>query len=208
VRRTGLLLAALLLLGGCGESEAPGAASPREAFELFVTAVNERDPDASGLVTRSLDEETRGSFVDAARQDLEPLRRGYRIIFDDTVGESTAVVAAQGDDHPGPGAAALTLVREDERWLVQPGTLDVIYGTSATGGTSAARPVVDFQVNAPSGDVTARMWIDTNEVRLRKQGDGRYVAGIKRLMPRLYSVVAYAKSGDRAGTIAWTFTAR
>jgi hypothetical protein len=208
VRRAVVLLAALLL-AGCGKTDdEPGAASPRETFELFVTAVNEGSPDSADLVTRRLDEETRKKFVDAVREDVKPLGRIHRVILEEVVGEKFAVVAAQGEEHPGPGAFASTLVRDGERWLIEPRGLDLVYGTSALADTPAAKPVVDFQVNTTDGDVQARMWIDGNEVRLRKQAGGTYVAGIKRLMPRLYSVVAFARVGDRVGAIAWTFTAR
>ena len=201
---TALALAALAGCGG-GGTEA-GAASPRAAFELFTARAAEGDSGAADLVTRKLDEDDRESFARAVRSDVEPLLRGSRVIFDRRLSDDLAVVAAQGDGHPGPGAYALVLVRDGERWLVEPNRLDLVSGASAVNGTSARRPVVDFRVNAeqrPRG----RMWLDDREVRVHEDPPRTFRAGVRQLEERVYTTVAFAQKGDRRGAVAWTFRA-
>jgi hypothetical protein len=205
--RRAVAVAAVAVLAGCGE-DAPRAGSPREAFRSFVTSVADRDSSAPDLVSRRLDENQREGFVAAKREDIAPWARDYRIIVDEQLGDEVAVVAAQGREHPGPGAYATVLVRDDDMWLVEPSLVDLIYGSSAISGTSAARPIVDFEVNELGGEVEeVRMWIDGREVRLRRDHEYRFLADIRRLQKRLYSVVALAKVGDETGAIAWTFKA-
>lgn len=199
---------ALVALAGCGGGGAEaGAASPRAAFELFTARAAKGDSGATDLVTRKLDEDDRESFARAVRSDVEPLLRGPRVIFDRRLSDDLAVVAAQGESHPGPGAYALVLVRDGESWFVEPNRLDLVYGASAVNGTSARKPVVDFRVNAeqrPRG----RMWLDDQEVRIREDPPRTFRAGVRLLEERLYSTVAFAQAGDRRGAVAWTFRAR
>ena len=202
-----------LAIGGCGEEDEPGAKSPRLAFELFVTGVLEDEAVAVDLVSRDLDEEERESFVRAARSDVEPLGRGYRIVFDRRVSDRVAIVAAQGESHPHPGAHAFVVVRDGETWFVEPNRADLVYGVSAVRGTTARRPVVDFQLNM-SGEhrrPRGRLWLDDREVRLREGPDAQlhtFRADVRLLERRMYSAVAYAEVGGRRGAIAWTFRVR
>jgi hypothetical protein len=199
---------ALVALAGCGGGgKEAGAASPREAFELFTARAAKGDSGATDFVTRELDEDDRESFARAVRADVEPLLRGSRIIFDRRLGDDVAVVAAQGEKHPEPGAYALVLARDGERWFVEPNRLDLVYGASAVNGTAARKPVVDFRVNAQQRP-TGRMWLDDQEVRLRVEPPRTFRAGVRLLEQRLYSTVAFAQVGDRRGAIAWTFRAR
>jgi hypothetical protein len=214
VRSAVALAAALLVLSGCGyEEDGSVAASPRETFELFVTAVVEGDAAAAGdLVSRELDEAERRSYIGAARRGIEPWGRGYRIIFEQVVGEAVAVVAAQGESHPGPGAYASVLVKDGDAWFVEPNRLQLVYGVSSGGGTAAAKPNVDFQVIVAGQDwrPEGRLWLDGNEVRLRHEPDAamhRFAARVRRLHKRFYSAVAFARVDDRRGAIAWMFRA-
>jgi hypothetical protein len=98
--RSALVLGALLAaLAGCGDEQSEGgAASPRVAFERFVTAVVRGDEAAGDQVSRDLDDDER-----AAHADIEAWGRDYRIIFDHVVEDGVAVVAAEGRNHPRPG---------------------------------------------------------------------------------------------------------
>ncbi len=161
-------------------------------------------------MSHDLDEKDRESFARAARTDVGPLRRGYRIIFDRRLSDDVAVVAAQADRHSGPGAKAFVLVRDGDAWFVAPNFAQLVYGESAVGGTSAAKPVVDFQVLTSGERPRGRLWLDDQEVRVREEPDPTsptFRADIGRLERRLYSVVAFAEVGDRRGAIAWTFHA-
>ncbi len=207
------LAAALAALAGCGNEQSErGAASPRVAFERFVAAVVQGDEAAGDQVSRKLDEDERESYVRAASEDIEAWGRDYRIIFDHVVEDGVAVVAAEGENHPRPGAYVSVLVNDGGTWFVEPNRLDLIYGVSATGGTEAAKPNVDFHVNIAGRDwhPAGRLWLDGSEVRLTHEhgpARHRFAAGIRRLHKRLYSAIAFARVGDRRAAIAWKFRA-
>jgi hypothetical protein len=213
VRSAVALMAVVAPLVGCGNEQSErGAASPRVAFERFVTAVVQGDEAAGDQVSRELDEDERESYVRAAREDIAAWGRDYRIIFDHVVEDGVAVVAAEAENHPGPGAYVSVLVNDGGTWFIEPNRLDLIYGVSATGGTAVAKPNVDFQVNIAGRDwhPAGRLWLDGNEVRLSHEhgpARHRFAAGIRRLHKRLYSAVAFARVGDRRAAIAWTFRA-
>jgi hypothetical protein len=202
VRRGVALGAAVLAVAGCGyEEDEPGAASPREAFELFVTAVKERDPGGEELVSRRLDRPGREAFLAAMTRRVAPLNGGYSIIVDEQVNERLAVVAAAGANGPPPGAFAAVLVRDGSTWFVEPPSLDLIYGTGA-----------EFQVNTAAGGPRpeGRLWLDGEERPVRETAGAlthRFSARGRRPDAGRHSVVAFARVGRRVGAIAWTITA-
>lgn len=137
MRLAGLAAAVALVLGGCGYAEdEAGADSPREAFELFVTAVKEGDSKGAELVSEQLPSEHRAAFLREMRDNVQPLASGFRIVLDELVDERLAVVAAEGADGHAPGAFAAVLVREDEAWFIQPQSLDLLYGVSPRSAQS------------------------------------------------------------------------
>jgi hypothetical protein len=214
VRLAGLAAAVALVLGGCGYAEdEAGAGSPREAFELFVTAVKEGDSKGAELVSEQLPSEHRAAFLREMRDNVQPLASGFRIVLDELVDERLAVVAAEGADGHAPGVFAAVLVREDEAWFIQPQSLDLLYGVSAAVGTvRAADPRIDFEVNAPgqAGRPEARLWIDGSSTPVRGRPaelTHQFVAQVRRLERGSHVVVAFARAGDRAHAIAWTVTA-
>ncbi len=213
VRRHVAFATAVLALAGCGYPEdEPGAASPRETFELFVTAAQEGDPKGEALVSRRLDRPERETFVRAMAERVEPLSSGYQVVVDERLDAGTAVVAAAGVDARPPGAFAAVVVKKGETWFVAPPGLDLIYGVLATHGTTrAAEPRVDFEVNTagqPRWTPDARVWLDGVRMRLQRRKlprSVRFVAVVSRLEKGPHSVVAFARVAERVHAIAWKF---
>jgi hypothetical protein len=191
---------AAVAAAGCGyQEDEPGAATPREAFELFITAVKERDPGAEELVSRRLEPHEREAFVAAMRRRVAPLSPGYSIVLDERLAERRAVVAAEGADGKPPGAFAAVFARDGATWFVEPPSLDLIYGTEA-----------EFQVNTAGGGPKpeGRLWLDGEEHPVRRAAGElthRFVAQGARPKAGRHSVVAFARAGEQVGALAWTF---
>lgn len=169
---------------------------------------------AVALAACGYEEDEPGAASPRMRGNVEPLAAGYRVVVDELIDDSTAVVAAVGADGRPPGAFATVLTRQGDTWFIEPQGLDLAFGVSATYGTAlAAKPRIDFDVNVagqPSWKPEARLWLESGEPTLRRHKlshDVHFVAQVSPLKEGRHWVVAFARVAERTHAIAWTFTA-
>jgi hypothetical protein len=191
---------------------------PADVLARYVAAV--RSGDAAAVMDlfseRFIDrydlteEKVEASFLPAVQTDLRTVGRSPTPAFEQLLGEDLAVAALEDRAKrllPGPRAVAEPLVREGDRWKVEPFGLDLVYGYPDDLSADPRRPVLTFGVNT-TGDPEAMLWIDGRELPLKRQpGSGSPVMFEARprrgLAPGRHLVVAFAQVGDRIGAFAW-----
>jgi hypothetical protein len=207
-----LLLVLSVAVAACGGS-ARAESDEERAFVAWVEAIEAGD---ARRVAELLPRRIRERLSDEQRAEL------VRVLRDRVAGaaddEPVLVVRVAGDAvvagrrREPPGAYAAVLERESGEWKIVPGTVGLTYGLPAAGDELESPASIDFGVVPKDARLEAALWLDGRKLPLTRTETPQYARFAARPAQPLergdHVVVAYARDGDRAGAIAWTFVVR